>query len=178
MPLLFVQRHISSEIMSTHWVALPVEEYGNYEVSRFGSIRNRETGYILKPFMHGKGYLQVALKGQKQYLVHRLVALTHVPLVKGAKHVNHKDGDKRHNMASNLEWCTPSQNNYHYHRNNPPMTTPQPSVEKMGIDPSHDPSPDLLKIQLLLSKVQDELLLVKGHVELLGDKIRDITELL
>jgi hypothetical protein len=45
--------------------------------------------------------------------VHRVIALTFVENPMNLKQVNHKDGDKSNNHASNLEWCTNSQNQSH-----------------------------------------------------------------
>jgi hypothetical protein len=45
--------------------------------------------------------------------IHRVVALTFVPNPLGLKTVNHKDGNKGNNTASNLEWCTNAENLQH-----------------------------------------------------------------
>ena len=59
------------------------------------------------------GYKSVSLqigKTVKKKYVHRLVAENFL-IGKGV--VNHIDGDKTNNRATNLEWCTSSQNNQH-----------------------------------------------------------------
>lgn len=53
---------------------------------------------------------------RRYFLVHRLVAAAFVPEVPGRDQVNHIDGDRLNNHASNLEWCTQSQNNLHARR--------------------------------------------------------------
>lgn len=45
--------------------------------------------------------------------IHRLVALAFVPNPDGLPVVNHIDGDKGNNHASNLEWCSVAQNARH-----------------------------------------------------------------
>ena len=50
---------------------------------------------------------------RKTFMVHRLIALTFIPLVKGKPRVNHKDNNKRNNRADNLEWCTSKENTQH-----------------------------------------------------------------
>lgn len=45
--------------------------------------------------------------------IHRLIALTFIPNPDNLPQVNHKDGDKGNNHASNLEWCSVKQNMMH-----------------------------------------------------------------
>lgn len=49
--------------------------------------------------------------------IHRVIALTFVPNPKGHKCVNHIDGDKGNNNASNLEWCSIRDNVRHAEEN-------------------------------------------------------------
>ena len=50
---------------------------------------------------------------KKAYTVHRLVASMFIENHSAYKDVNHKDGNKKNNNVSNLEWCTRSQNIKH-----------------------------------------------------------------
>ena len=72
---------------------------------------------VLKPTNDKIGYRQVALCRMNDItpvFVHRLVAAAFVAPY-GGIHVNHKDGDKKNNHYTNLEWCTPQGNTLHYH---------------------------------------------------------------
>jgi hypothetical protein len=72
---------------------------------------------IIKPSKDKWGYLRVFLScndGKRHcFKVHRLVGENFLPLIEGKDWINHKDGNKENNRVSNLEWCTPSENNYH-----------------------------------------------------------------
>ena len=91
---------------------------GMYSVSNLGRVRNNSTMFILKPFLTPRGYLQVCIgftsrKDRITVNVHKLVIRAFVPSVDGKPYANHIDGDKTNNKATNLEWCTPSENNQH-----------------------------------------------------------------
>lgn len=98
------------------WVILS-EPYGNYAVSDLGQVKNVKTGRVLQQFLRSNdGYLQVSLwnngKG-KSFPVHRLIALSFLPTMDNKYYVNHKNGIKTDNRVENLEWCSPTENNYH-----------------------------------------------------------------
>lgn len=109
---------------------LPVIGYENYyEVSNLGRVRSlpRTSSFngrkfeskILKP-IKSNDYLVVSLKIRPhiiQQYIHRLVARAHVKGYKWNLVVNHKDGNKHNNIASNLEWVTYKQNAIHASEN-------------------------------------------------------------
>ena len=70
--------------------------------------------------LHKEGYLYVNItvmpRIQKKFLVHRLIADTFCgkPDTSEPLYVNHKDGNKHNNKASNLEWVTMEENNRHF----------------------------------------------------------------
>jgi hypothetical protein len=69
-------------------------------------------GQLLKPCKTHNGYYTVTL-GNRRYKIHRLVLSTYTQSSGEGLQVNHKDGDKRNNKVSNLEWCTPKENCLH-----------------------------------------------------------------
>ena len=95
------------------WKDVPGYE-GLYQVSSVGRImRDGRTRKLKSDHM---GYLVVALckKGiEKDWKVHRLVALAFLQNPEQKRVVNHIDGDKQNNRVENLEWVTHSENMRH-----------------------------------------------------------------
>ena len=104
-----------------------IAEFPDYAVSSDGQVMcvfedccSRKVGKILKPFANNHGYLQVILcRDTKRFhlLLHRLVAQYHVYNPDGKPEVNHRDGNKENNNASNLEWVTHRENKEHAAQN-------------------------------------------------------------
>lgn len=102
------------------WV--PIDGFRGYDVSDEGGLRGYknhrggydETPHILKPRRNSNGYLIAALYDDRHQLhqiqVHRLVATAFVPNPCGYSVVDHIDGNKQNNRASNLEWVTSREN--------------------------------------------------------------------
>lgn len=106
------------------------DEYPNYEVSNFGRVRSidrtvigkgnsisHKKGKLLKPTYYGD-YKKVSFSHNHkiiQKMIHVMVATLFVtnpdPITKNK--VNHKDGNKRNNYSSNLEWLTHSEDKIH-----------------------------------------------------------------
>lgn len=84
----------------------------NFTVSNFGTILTSK-GLPRKLHLNSSGYM--CYTDDKLYLLHRIVATAFCenddPLNK--KWVNHKDGNKLNNNATNLEWVTRSENDLH-----------------------------------------------------------------
>lgn len=107
------------------WVPLVYEgvRTGMYEISNKGRIYSIKSDTILTPIKKHNGYYRVNLssekKGkQKEYSIHRLVAIHFIPLPEGYTsynelQVNHKKGDKSKNTVKDLEWVTGSENIKH-----------------------------------------------------------------
>lgn len=93
---------------------------GLYEVSTLGNVRNSRTNKVFKQSINSKGYVQICLQKQKKQIsikVHRLVALTFIPITNINKNqINHIDGNKLNNNVNNLEWVTCKENIKHAHK--------------------------------------------------------------
>lgn len=108
--------------MLPRWV--PVSGYEQtYEVSNDGRVRRRKgfwctTDRELAQHMSNSGYLRVCLstrgnRSPTKTLVHRLVFAHFVGRIPQGRTVNHKNGRKTDNRASNLELMTQSQQMLH-----------------------------------------------------------------
>lgn len=94
-----------------------IEEFPLYEISDAGRVRNKKTQRELVLAIQPNGYVRVNLRRDKQsysQYVHRLVAQA---FVEGdhTLEVNHIDGNKQNNTATNLEWVTHKRNMRHAH---------------------------------------------------------------
>lgn len=94
--------------------------YPNYKINSSGvvtSFNYRASGIVMKD-RNRNGYRAITLcnkKGKQTLSIHRLVAMSFLPLSGRYKDfkVNHKDGIKTNNSVDNLEWCTQYQNIRH-----------------------------------------------------------------
>ena len=96
---------------------------GLYMVSNkgnvFGTPKVTHYGHLMKKTISKSGYECVCLCKENKprtFRVHRLVADAFCEKRPGACEVNHKDGNRSNNDASNLEWVTRSENELHAYK--------------------------------------------------------------
>lgn len=92
-----------------------IRGFENYSVSDSGLVRNDSTGIAKTPTLNKRnGYYYVDLyQGNKRAKrpIHRLVAEAFLPNPEHKRTVDHIDGVRTNNDASNLRWATFSENN-------------------------------------------------------------------
>lgn len=89
---------------------------GDYEVSRYGWVRNARSGVVLTPGTNRGGYLFVNLTVDGVRFVrkvHGLVMEAFCTEERAGRDVNHKDGVKSHNHIDNLEYLSRGDNLRH-----------------------------------------------------------------
>ncbi len=105
------------------WKDIPGFEE-RYQVSNYGNVRSIQDNhgnYREHPratWISSKGYVYVQLfikDVRHNVSVHHAVASAFIPNPESKKTVNHRDGNKQNNQATNLEWATHSENLLHAH---------------------------------------------------------------
>ena len=91
--------------------------YDDYRVSDDGKIWNIRKEFEVTQTVSSDGYATVTLRlgvgRRRTFRVHRLVAEAFIPNPDDKPEVNHIDGVKLNNEASNLEWVTHAENIKH-----------------------------------------------------------------
>ena len=96
------------------WKEVP--HWEEYLVSNYGRCYSKITNRIKSMDVNTSGYYRITFyknKKHKTMFMHRVVALLFVSGYFPKALVNHIDGNKQNNVASNLEWVTASDNCTH-----------------------------------------------------------------
>jgi hypothetical protein len=92
---------------------LTSKESGRHLISNYGRLYSLDNQKFLTPIRHNQGYLQYSISRKLRFLAHRMVANNFLPNSDNLPYVNHINRNKQDNRIQNLEWATPSDNNYH-----------------------------------------------------------------
>ena len=116
-------------LMSERWKEIKgyretymVSDHGNVKPkTRPGARDTIVLGHELTKTENSNGYMRVSMRladdpKSRSCFVHRLVAKSFIPEDESKPFVNHLDGNKHNNHASNLEWCSKRENELHAHR--------------------------------------------------------------
>lgn len=118
-----------------------IKGYENYLVFEDGTVLNQNTGRELKPDKTNRGYYRITVckdNKTKRFSLHRLIAELFIPNPLNLNTVNHKDGNKKHNHKSNLEWMSQADNQAHAVDNNLCPSGEQNGNSKWKEDIIHD----------------------------------------
>jgi HNH endonuclease/NUMOD4 motif len=96
------------------WKVIP--SIPTYQASSRGRIKNPQGNILLGH--HKSTYIQMRIVGKKHIYVHRVIAETFCENFSEQCVVNHKDGNKKNNIASNLECITQGENVLHAYNTN------------------------------------------------------------
>lgn len=104
--------------MNEIWKDLDIDNYDKYyQISNLGNVKSKITGITCKQHTRN-GYLSTCLynyenKKKRTMSIHRLVAKVFIENPNDHNVVNHLDGNKHNNRATNLEW-TSAKGNYRH----------------------------------------------------------------
>jgi hypothetical protein len=140
-------------IAAETWKDVPGYE-GRYQVSDQGRVRG-PSGRVMRGGTAPNGYAHVTLRSSHHKVtapIHKLVASAFLEQPScGRNHINHRDGVKKNNAATNLEYVSNQENHAHASR-----LGLKPKGEKNGN--SRLTEKEVARIKRLVGKVSDAYL--------------------
>lgn len=99
--------------MTDEWILIDFIDQGScsYSINRFSlEIRNNKTNRILKGWINNKnGYREIKMNN-KNYYVHRIIAIMFIPNPDNSPEVDHINHNKLDNRICNLRWVSSHDN--------------------------------------------------------------------
>lgn len=83
--------------------------FSNYLIYKDGKVLSKKSNKYLIPVLKNNGYYGYCLRNnpiQKNYLVHRLIAIHYIPNPNNYKYVDHINRNRTDNRIINLRWAT------------------------------------------------------------------------
>lgn len=107
-------------------------EFVGWRISNFGRVHNNKKLKLRSISIGVNGYSMIGRRGET-LVIHREVASLFISPPPSDKHtVNHKDGNRRNNHVSNLEWVTHKDNIRHAHDTKLSGTTQRYATANQG----------------------------------------------
>lgn len=107
----------------TEWK--PIPQFSGWMASSDGDVISPSGKQPSQSYADGYARINIWHQGKNtRRYVHVLVMAAFCGPKPEGMQVNHKDGNKKNNRLSNLEYCTPSQNTTHAHANGLVKTKP------------------------------------------------------
>ena len=120
---LLIYYYKTTKIMNTNldneWIIASI--YTDYELTKSGKLRNKNTKLMLKDTSYNDGYVYNVLQKNGEAIKvsrHRIMAFTFLPNPKDLPTVNHKDLNPSNNSLDNLEWMSYSDQIKHSRKTN------------------------------------------------------------
>lgn len=130
--------------------------FHKYECSNIGNVRHIEHKNNIKMITSPSGYQLFSVRqNNKRYTLKmaRVIAIAFIPNPQNYPQVNHRDGNKKNNSVSNLEWCTSKINMRHAFDNK--LITPHRGADRWNAMLTDSQVIEILELLKLKVKQRD-----------------------
>ena len=99
---------------------IDIKGYDGYSITDDGKVYSKKRNKFLRiTYQYKYPCVQLCINGKvTTRSIHRLMALSFLPIIEGKNYVNHINGNKNDNKIENLEWVSPKENTNHAVKNN------------------------------------------------------------